>query len=242
MYRVISFDCANKTLGVVVADVIDPKTLMTQIDTLFYNICLSRNESNIAQMYANICAIHTDVLNLFPIVVHDSQCIDIIPGDKVRDVPKPERTRLMRIALDKIAKKWCDPQYNTVICVEKQIDFNSHSTTAQDQINMFFDLYSHEHGISCTVVEISPKLKNNLKVSPHDIKEYKKKYAKKSDANKAFAVDVAQHLTTKFPRGAPNFNIMPRKLRNHVADAYLQILCLWFKWASIGDTNSHAHD
>jgi hypothetical protein len=137
--------------------------------------------------------------------------IDILNGNNVNDVPKCERTVLLKCALDTIKAKVPDLD-QCIILVEKQPPFGYNNTTVQDQIMMYFADYR--------IVEISASEKNKITLNDADNKIFKRANKNPRVANKKHSLYNTDRLTTLF-----NIKLLEGikpALREHISDCFMQ--------------------
>jgi hypothetical protein len=199
--KVVSFDCATKSLGI---SIIDYNMQFDEQVSIAYQeyISTKANSQNINEIIDQYIKLLDKVNDLVDnkILIEYMDVVDIIPGKKVKETSIVERTAGLYNHLTEFdAKILCA---NEPLCtnkarpdieeytflIEYQMGPNDKSRAVASQIMMFFSKYCGNHGPSIIKV-IGPSLKNKISIGGDDAhySNFIEKYTTNYAANKNHA-------------------------------------------------------
>lgn len=210
----LSFDCANKTLGWCIVEIRDMTDILHTLDTIIALIGVATPVEILAAIKGVTRAIRSAVRL-------DCGVNDLLKGKRVADVSDLDRTRALRAFLDELgARHRVTP--DTIIVIEHQppkVGIASNTTTGAAMVEHQLLMYYSAHQVRLA----SPKLKNNIRLSPElDIGLYfaqvGARFRDKTDARKVHAADSLRYFTTRFGISVAHIN---KSQLNHAGDAFL---------------------
>lgn len=198
--RVLSFDCANRSLAVCYA------TVNENIDRDISNAIAEKNGNRLIQLVNNYVNIH--LLKVF----------DLTKGKKCSTI---ERTQALKKCLQNIDLSMPEPP--THVLVEYQMSANDKSRCVSQQI-----LY-HYAGLESQLYLVGPTLKNKVAFSEDlDYGTFISKYASKYTANKNHTKANFLHWLKIYNKLTLIKDIKKKNI-DDAADAFMQIIG-WLDW------------
>jgi len=150
--RILSFDCANRSLGVLDADV----NVEIEQDLIAFaqtdRLCLAIAEAKQGDYTAAYAAVK-DLANITEFIkVRFSGVVDVL-GCKLKDTDPIFRVKCLKAALDKLEPANSD----TFVLIERQPPTRNYkSSSVQDQICMYY--------ADCKLALMNPRAKNRIHV------------------------------------------------------------------------------
>jgi len=244
MQNILSFDCANKTLGYCNISLGDYKLLAENTIRRIKSIensaqilnFATQNNQSLADFVHGVLLIDCEAwtqsistkqiedfarqLNAIiaefksALVIKSIGVIDIMPDLKVRDVSKCQRTKLLYDALEKIPINGAE-----IVLVEEQPPIGHFNNTVQDQIMMYY----LSKGLR--IAEISPNKKNKLSFGGTNA-TFKNGAKSKRVANKNHSIANTNALGAMI--GVDFLSGVKKSLREHASDALMQAISFSF--------------
>jgi hypothetical protein len=219
--NIISFDIANKSLGIAQLEILNINKLLNEIKILINNNLIKNNlEENI-----KLLKLIKRVIPL-PIKFLHIEVSDLIPGKKIFETSNIERSYRLYLKLNKLCqninKKWLTKSH---ILIEYQMGQNKKTNEIVSQIIYHFLKYLPYQNIHI----IGPSLKNKLyyfddKKSIHNY--YINKYNKLYTANKAHTTYIFKKIIQIYKLN--NLKLIKKSNYSDIADAICQAIA-WVK-------------
>lgn len=228
----LSFDCANKSFAMSYTRIRDYWDVLREITLTIVDFVnttmdgdwptvsgfirgdimqIQRIAKQMTMNHVKTVDVLTRIDQILSTVIHVQacNCIDLMPGRKLRDVDVLERTRLLKQVL-----LGMPTVYDRVLIEHQSAALNFISSTVQDQLTFYYS--------DSDVTIVKPKRKNEhcfANQLKHEV--FLAKYKKAYDANKA-------HTRANFAYFAKIFNVdtthFPRANMDDVADAFMQTI------------------
>jgi hypothetical protein len=218
--RILSFDCANKSLAVcgvkvntnkfaeTLTKINECRKLIDQINLQIKNCTSGQDYKLILSQLKQLAAALKEIIKVFisAWVCEYQLVVDLFPGKKVKDTSPVERCVLLKSALAKIDYE-CD-----YVVIENQMRINEKSTGV-----LYCLLY--EYGPKANI--IMPSEKNKLNLGGVYRCDMIAKYSSAWSANKAHSKGNFEIIAKE-----QGFTI-PKKCVSDIADAYFQSIA-WY--------------
>jgi hypothetical protein len=206
--NILSIDCANKTLAVV-----GITTNISDLHNLLNFINQSISRINTIYDIKEIEKIIATIENLYFLLwrISYTDCVDLIPGKKSKEVSVVERCTLLKNFIAKVNKIFPAD----IVLIENQM-------TPNEKTHGIMYCLAYEYSEKSIIV--NPRIKNKLNFGAGTLSDFIMNYADIGKANKEHVIANFNIMLSRIGCSHTNIN---KKTISHIGDAVFQVIAYY---------------